>query len=213
MSKMAMRKFETQDDLAFGYTPDTAYFMLDGMFRQRLAEPASRLTLNHLAHYNFSADWNLPVAPEAYRRDGRRFGDQYSNFNAGKILLYLEGLAGLSYSVPDRSLVVRDAMPRDWTWMEVRFPVRVGSQTKTSWPAVRFERSHRDGVVTKSIRVTDAPLRISIEPWAEGLRTTRASVRPMSGRAELIRERSGGRRFLFEKQTREASVSLRLGDR
>lgn len=56
------------------------------MFRQRLGDPAWRLTLNHLANYNFNSDWNVPVAPEAYNRSGGLFGDQYSNFNAGKAL-------------------------------------------------------------------------------------------------------------------------------
>ena len=48
MSKQSMKTFETAVDHSFGYTPDTAYFTLDGMFRQRLADPAWRLTLNHL---------------------------------------------------------------------------------------------------------------------------------------------------------------------
>ena len=93
------------------------------MFRQRLSKEASQLTLNHIENYNWSARWNVPVAPEAYRRDLKLFGDQYSNFNAGKILLYLEGLAGLSYSVPKKRLTVNPALPKSWEWMEVRLPI------------------------------------------------------------------------------------------
>ena len=111
MSRQSMKTFSSDVDHSFGYTPDTAYFTLDGMFRQRLGDPAWRLTLNHLQNYNFSQDWNVPVAPEAYTRSGKLFGDQYSNFNAGKVLLYLEGLAGLEYSIPDNRLTVHDTMP------------------------------------------------------------------------------------------------------
>ena len=123
MSRQSMARFNTPVDHSFGYTPDTAYFTLDGMFRQRLSKEASQLTLNHIENYNWSARWNVPVAPEAYRRDLKLFGDQYSNFNAGKILLYLEGLAGLSYSVPKKRLTVNSALPKSWEWMEVRLPI------------------------------------------------------------------------------------------
>ena len=36
MSKQSMKKFDSPVDHSFGYTPDTAYFTLDGMFRQGL---------------------------------------------------------------------------------------------------------------------------------------------------------------------------------
>ena len=111
MSRQSMKTFNTTVDHAFGYTPDTAYFTLDGLFRQDLVQEASELTLNHLANYNFHDTWQIPVAPEAYRRDLKLFGDQYSNFNAGKILLYLEGLAGLKVSLPNRRLAIRPALP------------------------------------------------------------------------------------------------------
>ena len=37
--------------------------------------------------------------------------DQYSNFDAGKILPILEGMAGLDYSIPDDTFTVCDNMP------------------------------------------------------------------------------------------------------
>ena len=144
MSKQAMKRFNSRDDNAFGYTPDTAYFTLDGLFRQGLGKEASELTLNHLSNYNFHEEWNLPVAPEAYRRDLKLFGDQYSNFNAGKILLYLEGLAGLSYSLPDKKLTVRPALPEAWDWMEVRLPIA------GQWTKIRYAPG--------DVQVTGSPL-------------------------------------------------------
>jgi hypothetical protein len=138
MSKIAMKAFKKPVDYSFGYTPDTAYFTLDGMFRQRLVKEASELTLNHLENYNYHAGWKIPVAPEAYRRDRTLFGDQYSNFNAGKILLYLEVLAGLQYSIPEKKLKIRPAIPETWDWMEIRLPL-AGQWTKIRYTAKRIE--------------------------------------------------------------------------
>ena len=80
----------------------------------------------------------IPVAPEAYRRDRTLFGDQYSNFNAGKILLYLEGLGGLKYSIPENKLLVRPALPDAWEWMEIRLPL------KGEWTTIRYEKDKVD---------------------------------------------------------------------
>ncbi len=149
MARESMEKFKSPADMDFGYTPDTAYFTLDGMFRQDMRELASELTLNHLENYNFHKQWQIPVAPEAYRRDLTLFGDQYSNFNAGKILLYLEGLAGLSYSLPDRQLTIRPALPKTWDWMEVRLPI------DGEWTKVRYGHN--------KTQVTASPLGFVIE--------------------------------------------------
>ncbi|MCP4848873.1 MAG: hypothetical protein GY899_13100 [Verrucomicrobiaceae bacterium] len=146
MSRHAMKTFKKPADHSFGYTPDTAYFTLDGMFRQHLVKEATELTLNHLENYNYHAAWKIPVAPEAYRRDRTLFGDQYSNFNAGKILLYLEGLAGLKYSLPEKKLTIRPALPQTWKWMEVRLPIA------GQWTKIRYTGN--------DVKVTGCPLRV-----------------------------------------------------
>jgi hypothetical protein len=148
MAKQSMNTFKTDVDHSFGYTPDTAYFTLDGMFRQRLVEPATELTLNHLANYNYHDEWQIPVAPEAYNRDLTLFGDQYSNFNAGKILLYLEGLAGLKVSIPDQKLTISPALPKSWEWMEIQLPIA------GQWTKLRYSK---DGV-----KVGNSPFPVSI---------------------------------------------------
>ena len=150
-----MQEFATKVDHAFGYTPDTAYFTLDGMFRQGLKRHASQLTLNHLEHYNFHDEWQIPVAPEAYRRDLKLFGDQYSNFNAGKILLYLEGLAGLEYSLLDRQLRISPALPEAWEWMEVRLPIN------GKWTTIRYSRA--------GVEVSGCPLDVVTSSTTRGL--------------------------------------------
>lgn len=210
MSHQAMETFAANADRSFGYTPDTAYFTLSGMFRQRLGDPAWRLTLNHLENYNFSADWNIPVAPEAYTRSGRLFGDQYSNFNAGKLLLYLEGLAGLEYSIPQNRLIVHDTMPTDWTWMEVRLPIRMSGEKKTRWPVIRYDRAESGNEITKSIRVTDCPLRVTIEPWSEEKRVIRADTQPAKGPKPTASDYPHYSRYDFDDTQSTACVRLRL---
>jgi len=210
MSRQAMKTFATNVDHSFGYTPDTAYFTLDGMFRQQLGDPAWRLTLNHLENYNFHSDWNIPVAPEAYRRDGKLFGDQYSNFNAGKILLYLEGLAGLKYSVPENKLVVLDTMPTNWNWMEVRLPITIPGEKETHWSVIRYERSQSEDEITKAIRVTDCPLQITIEPWPEEKRVIRSDLQPPNGRMQTGARPPHYTGFTFDRSQSSGYVALRL---
>lgn len=150
MSRQSMKTFKTAVDHSFGYTPDTAYYTLDGIFRQGLLEEAAGLTLNHLENYHYHDEWKIPVAPEAYRRDLTLFGDQYSNFNAGKILLYLEGLGGLRYSIPDNKFTIRPALPESWEWMEIRFPLA------DQWTRIRYTRG--------GVQVSGCPLAVSSAP-------------------------------------------------
>ena len=152
------------------------------MFQQRLGDIAWKLTLNHLENYNFATEWGIPVAPEAYTRTGERFGDQYSNFNAGKILLFLEGLAGLEYSVPNQLFTVHDTMPEDWKWMEFKIPLRMRDQRETRWPHVRFAREHGQNSIAKTITVSDCPLPVRIEPWTEGRVVMRDVTSPVDAR-------------------------------
>ena len=207
MAKQAMKTFASNVDHSFGYTPDTAYFTLDGMFRQGLAKHASELTLNHIENYNYHAQWDLPVAPEAYRRDKTLFGDQYSNFNAGKILLFIEGLAGISYSLPDNSFAISDAMPIAWDWMELEIPM----MDETVWTKVRIERQGKEDATRKTITVSNCPLPVKISLWLEGKqlaqepRLTEGTLSAIKAlRPDCIAFESSGKRSLHS-----VSVSIR----
>ena len=68
---------------------------------------------------------------ESTRRHGKPivgnldlFGDQFSNFNVGKILLFIEGLARSFIFRTRSNFKIRDSMPLAWDWMEFRFPYR-----------------------------------------------------------------------------------------
>ena len=60
-----------------------------------MEELANKFTLEHLKTYNMEG--GVPVAPEGRDSSYALFGDKYSNFNAGKILLILEGIGGISF--------------------------------------------------------------------------------------------------------------------
>ena len=205
MSKKSMQVFYSADDQAFGYTPDTAYFTLDGMFCQGFPKIASDLTLNHLENYNYHEGWGIPVAPEAYRRDLALFGDQYSNFNAGKILLFIEGLAGISYSSPDNIFHVKDSMPMSWDWME--FDIPIGNEK--GWTQVRYQRKKGFlGGQKKSITVTNCPLRVKFEPWLD---QGQLSGDPDLTGANFIEQNSTHPNyvsFLAEQKSSKSSITL-----
>jgi hypothetical protein len=207
MAKKAMSVFSSADDHSFGYTPDTAYFTLDGMFRQGFPKIASDLTLNHLENYNYHDEWDMPVAPEAYTRDLSLFGDQYSNFNAGKILLYLEGLFGLSYSIPDQTLSIRDSMPTNWEWMEMDLPV--GNQT--DWTKIRIERNNGFlGGLRKTISIQNCPLRLRVEPWLDGKSPSgKASFRGAEFQSSTP-QRPGSLAFESDKGVDQCSITIPL---
>jgi hypothetical protein len=205
MAKKSMSLFNSADDQSFGYTPDTAYFTLDGIFRQGFPEIASDLTLNHLENYNFHKEWGIPVAPEAYRRDLALFGDQYSNFNAGKILLFLEGLAGLSYSIPDNILHIKDSMPMGWDWME--FDIPIGSQS--NWTQIRYERKKGFlGGRRKSITVSNCPLRVQFEPWLDQGELSRDPQLSGVTFTEQNATRADYLSFLADEKSAKASITL-----
>lgn len=114
------------------------------------------LGLTHPFHHDLRSrgvgllESKIPVAPEAYERDLTLFGDQYSNFNAGKILLYLEGLAGLEYSIPGQKLTLTPAVPKSWDWMEVRLPIA------NHWTRIRYDKNE--------VKVDACPFPVVLSP-------------------------------------------------
>jgi hypothetical protein len=202
MAKRSMKIFTSPTDHSFGYTPDTAYFTLDGMFKQGFAKVGSELTLNHLANYNYHEKWGVPVAPEAYRRDLSLFGDQYSNFNAGKILLFLEGFAGISYSLPDQTLSVREAMPSAWDWMEFEISIL----ENTGRTKIRIERQKKIGGQNKRITVENCPLKVKLELWSEEKKVVSSD----SNLSEIKASRPHSIAFESSGKSSKSSVSVFL---
>ena len=94
----------------------------------------------------------VPVAPESRNLEFTLRGDSYSNINAGKILLVLEGIGGLSYSVDDDMFSFADNLPSQWQWMEFRVPV-IDKDGREHWVKARAERQQSRGIVEKRVSV------------------------------------------------------------
>lgn len=77
---------------------DGNWYAIRPLYIHNVEELANKFTLEHLKTYNMEA--GVPVAPEGRDSSYALFGDKYSNFNAGKILLILEGIGGSSFYFP-----------------------------------------------------------------------------------------------------------------
>jgi len=153
-------------DTYFASAPDANYFCIIGMYRHHVGTNANVCGLGHILNYNYSSQWGIPVAPEAYNSSFHANGDEYSNFNAGKLLLFLEGMAGLDYSVPDGYFTVSETMPSQWRFMEVKVPVIQSGQT--NWIDVLVNRTNLANGIQKTVTVTGNPFAtLNIQPWLE----------------------------------------------
>ena len=140
----------------FMVTPDANWYMLRGLFLHQVDALAVKFTLAHLKRYNM--EWGLPVAPETRRMNFALHGDQWSNFNAGKILLLLEGIGGLRYSAVDSSFTFADVLPTNWSFMEYGVPVQAPG-AGVSWATARAERRRQGDKVVKTVTVQGNPFR------------------------------------------------------
>ena len=162
MSKFLIPYIGYADNDHFVSTPDAAYFRQVGMFKNHIGLNAVDICLTHIKTYNWQEEWGVPIAPETIGVDDGYpmipldAGDQYSNFNAGKLILILEGLCGLDYSVPDSTFTISDTMPTEWSYMNIKVPI--GDNDQADWVDVRVDRSTVEGNTVKTYSVKDCPL-------------------------------------------------------
>ena len=152
--------------------PDANYWMISPLYRHKISGVANKALLGHLKRFNMEN--GLPVAPEARKLDLAEFGNQFNNFNAGKILLYLQGLGGLRVSNVDDSFTFADNLPTNWTFMEFRVLVArnnsEGVSTDVQWVMARVERERvqRTSAVKKKVTIKNNPFsKLRVQPWAD----------------------------------------------
>jgi len=166
----------------FSITPDTTFFMLKAMWQHDVTEIALDATLGHLKEYNMmGSSPRIPCAPEARKYTFDLFGDQYSNFNAGKILNIIEGIGGFEYSVKNGGIFAqKSSLPLEWDHMEWRMPIRINpDSTNVYWVHLREDRycTLNPSIWTKEIVVESNPLSIlNLEPWTDGANVIEASA-------------------------------------
>jgi hypothetical protein len=140
----------------FAVTADGSYQAITGMFEHQTGLNAVKILLGHLKGYNYSQDLDMPTAPECLNISMQFNNNMFSNFNAGKILLILEGLCGMDYSVVDSTFTISDTMPTEWSYMDVMVPIGDGDQA--DWVDVQVERAPSGGDIVKTYSVEDCPL-------------------------------------------------------
>eukprot|EP01045_Picozoa_sp_COSAG04_P005199 COSAG04_NODE_237_length_19103_cov_15.726268_3_plen_308_part_00 len=168
LTRTALKDWATHNPGVFAVVPDSNWFMIRGLYLHQVDRLANKFLLAHLSLYN-QAWGGIPVAPEGRRTDFSLFGDQYSNFNAGKLLLLIEGTGGLRYSVEEDSFTFADNLPTNWTFMEFRLPVVKAAGAAVAWVTARAERKcEAGGRVTKTSTVDGNPFaKLEVRPWAE----------------------------------------------
>ena len=175
LTRTALKDWATHNPGVFAVVPDANWFMIRGLYLHQVDRLANKFLLAHLSLYN-QAWGGIPVAPEGRRTDFSLFGDQYSNFNAGKLLLLIEGTGGLRYSVEEDSFTFADNLPTNWTFMEFRIPVVKAAGAAVAWVTARAERKCVGGRVTKTSTVDGNPFaKLEVRPWAEDARVVGAS--------------------------------------
>jgi len=186
-------------DHDFTIVPDLNFYMIRPFYMHKVSWFANKALLAHLKRYNMQN--GMPVAPEARRIDNTEFGNQFNNFNAGKIQLMLQGLSGIKISNSDDTFTFADNLPSNWTYMEYQVPVR--KNNAVVWVKARAERVQNGNTVTKRVFVENNPFsRLRLQPWAEEALLTSSTP----SRASIVH---GHAEFSFDGQT-NATVEMSL---
>jgi len=203
----------------FAVTPDTNYFMHKAMWMHDVTKIAIDVTLGHLKLNNMQE--GIPIAPESREADFALWGDQYSNFNAGKILSLVEGVGGFSYSIANSTFVQRGSLPLEWSSMEWRMPIRTSSDSNDiHWVLVREERicTSNNNEWIKTITLESNPLdSLILKPWTDEATIISSEATSMLSDgtgitipAENIGSDRLGFTFVNEAAKGKVSISLRL---
>ena len=160
---------------SFATTPDMNWLAIRPLYIHTIDGLANKFALAHLKKYNMEWD-HIPVAPEGRHFDGTLFGDQYSNFNAGKILLIIEGIGGISYSIHEDTFTYADNLPKEWDFMEFHVPVMAPDSVNVTWVKCRSERQQLGEKVIKTVNVESNPFtKLILRPWLDDLELTMSS--------------------------------------
>lgn len=123
----------------------SSWLVIEGMFRQGLNRDAVLLTLNHIKAMN--KDYGFPVAPECWEPNDKPWGSLYYAWDGPITDLLLKRIAGIRYSVLDKTFSVNPQVPEAWRFLHVKTPVEVDG--KVNWVDLRVEGGE--------VKLTDVP--------------------------------------------------------
>ena len=159
-----VRPPDCQENGVFAVSSISTWLAVEGMFRRDCNAEAIYCTLGHIR--GMLKDYGFPVAPECWDPTYKPWGDMYYNWDGAMVPLFIERLAGVRYSIPEKSFTVSDHLPDAWRYVETCTPVVLNG--KTTWTRAKIDRAVRDGRVEKKILVEGCPLQtLLIQPWLE----------------------------------------------
>ena len=164
---LEIRPPDAPENDMFAVSTMSTWLAVEGMFRHHCDAEAIACTLGHMR--GMTTDYGYPVAPECWDPDYRPWGSMYYNWDGAMVLLLLDRLAGIRYSIPDGTLTVCEHLPTEWDDIETRVPIVVRGETR--WTTIRTTRREQNGRVRKQISIRGCPLkRLVVQPWLEGRR-------------------------------------------
>ena len=198
---LKIKAHDSPENGVFAAGTISAWLAIEGLFRHQADTEAILATLLHLR--GMVRNFGFPVAPEAWDPQYQPWGDMYYNWDGAAVLLMLERLSGISYSVPESTFTVADHLPDIWQYVHVMVPAVVHGRTQ--WVEVRIERRSQPDRVEKDISVKGSPFtRLKIQPWLENreLYNATPTFRSQGPRGHAAYEFRG---------TSDATVRLNLG--
>lgn len=174
LSTIALQDWPEHCPEDFAVVPDANWYMLRGLYVHEIGKLANDLTLAHLKKYNM--EWGIPSATEGRKKDFSLFGDRYSNFNAGKILLIIEGIGGIKYSMYEDTFQFADNLPSEWDFMEFHIPVNHENSGETKVKLHVERKQIANDEVLKKVTVSSNPFKnLIIQPWTEGAKINKST--------------------------------------
>lgn len=140
------------------------YLVVEGMFRHNVDSDALECTTRHL--HGMVRDYRFPIAPEAWDSNYKPWGSMYVAWDTSVLLLLIERIAGINYSVVENRFEVNEHLPPNWDFLEIEVPIVL--RAKTHWTRVRIDRVASSTSVRKAIQIRECPLHtLLIRPWNE----------------------------------------------
>ena len=159
-----IRAKDSEQVWPFNVSTLTTWLAVEGMFRHHVDTDAIKCTLGHIN--GMVRDYGFPITPEAWDGEYKPWGSQYYGWDEAMVLLLIERLAGISYSMLDSTFTVSEHLPESWDFVETMVPV-VKDQA-THWIRVKTERTQKNNEIIKTITVNgNIQNNLIIEPWLE----------------------------------------------
>jgi hypothetical protein len=171
---LSIRAKDSQQIRPFCVNTINTWITADGMFKHHVDGPAIKTVLGHI--HGMNKDYGFPVTPEAWDQNYKPWGDMYYGWDEPIILPLVEDIAGVDFSVIDKTFTVCDHLPMEWEYVETRVPIKKAGEENVQWASVRIDRCQDGSRVLKTVTVSGIRgYDLLMQPWSEEKSLTFAS--------------------------------------